>query len=132
MERLHRIALAAFLACCAVAPALAQQDDAAVATAIAVLDRLDAGEFEAATTDFNAQMKAALGVDKLAAVRQQLDAAGAVQSRGEPSVSQRDGFTVVGVRIQRALAAIDATIAIDADGKVAGLHFTPAAGDDGK
>ena len=127
MERLSRIALAALLACFAAVPALAQQDGAAVATATALLDRLDAGQFDAATADFNAQMKAALGADRLAAVQQQLDSAGAVQSRGEPQVSQRDGFTVVVVRIQRAQAAIDATVAIDADGKVAGLHFTPAA-----
>lgn len=132
MERLHRIALAALLACFAVVPAFAQQHEAAVATANAVLDRLDAGEFEAATTDFNAQMKAGLGADKLAAVQQQLDSAGAVQSRGEPQVSQRDGFTLVVVRIQRALAALDATVAIDGDGKVAGLHFAPAATGDAK
>jgi len=132
MQRLPRIALAALLACFAAVPALAQQDDAAVATATAVLDRLDAGQFDAATTDFNAQMKGALGADKLATVQQQLESAGAVQSRGEPQVSQRDGFTVVVVRIRRALAAIDATVAIDADGKVAGLHFTPAADADAK
>ena len=45
-------------------------------------------------------------------------------------VSQRDGFTLVVVRIQRALAAIDATVAIDGEGKVAGLHFAPAANAD--
>lgn len=132
MKQLHRIALAAALACFAAFPAVAQQDGTAVATATAVLDRLDAGEFEAAGADFNAQMKDALGPDKLAAVQQQLDSAGAVQSRGEPQVSQRDGITVVVVRIQRALAAIDATVAIDVDGKVAGLHFAPAPAGDTK
>ena len=108
-------------------PVAAQASDGAVATANAVLDRLDAGEFDAATRDFNAQMTSALDAGKLAAVQKQLDAAGAVQSRGEPQVSQRDGFTLVVMRIQRALAAIDATIAIDSAGKVAGLHFAPAA-----
>ena len=130
MARPHRIAFAAILACALACPAFAQQDDAAIATATAVLDRLDAGQFEAATEDFNAQMKAALDADQLAAVQRQLDSAGAVQSRGEAQVSRRDGFTVVAVRIQRALAAIDATVAIDGDGKVAGLYFVPAAGGD--
>ncbi|MCW5581279.1 MAG: DUF3887 domain-containing protein [Luteimonas sp.] len=128
MQRLQRTVLAILLACCAALPAFAQQDEAAVATATALLDRLDAGRFDAATADFSAQMKAALDAGKLAAVQRQLDAAGAVQSRGEPQVSRRDGFTVVVVRIQRAAAAIDATVAIDSDGKVAGLHFAPAAG----
>ena len=127
MTRARRFVLAMVLACLATFPALAQQDDAAVATATAVLDRLDAGQFDAATADFNPQMKAALGADKLAAAQQQLDAAGAVQSRGEARVSQRDGLTLVVVRIQRALAAVDATVAIDGAGKVAGLHFAPAA-----
>ena len=132
MRRLQRTALAVLLAWLAAVPAFAQQDEAAVATATAVLDRLDAAQFDAATADFNAQMKAALDADKLAAVQRQLDSAGAVQSRGEPQVSRRDGFTVVAVRIQRALAAIDATVAIDGDGKVAGLYFVPAAESDAK
>jgi len=107
-------------------PASAQEANDPVATATAVLDRLDAGEYEAATQDFSAQMKAALGVGQLKGVQQQIEAAGAVTSRGEPRISQQDGFTVVVVRIQRRHAAIDATVAIDGDGKVAGLHFLPA------
>src|SRR3546814_12182218 len=36
-------------------------------------------------------------------------------------------MTVVVVRIHREHADIDATIAVDGDGKVAGLHYAPAA-----
>ncbi|MGH9382075.1 MAG: alpha/beta hydrolase family protein, partial [Thermoanaerobaculia bacterium] len=52
---------------------------------------------------------------------------GAQTGREEPQVSQRSGMTVVVIRIHRELASVDATIAIDGDGKVAGLHYAPAA-----
>lgn len=127
MKLIHRIAIAACIAFAAAAPAIAQQNDDAVATATAVLDKLEAGDYEGATTAFDANMKSKLDAVQLAGVQMQIEAAGAVQSRGEPQVSQRDGFTVVVHRIQREHAAIDATVAIDAEGKVAGLHFAPAA-----
>src|SRR5690606_3360653 len=47
--------------------------------------------------------------------------------RDEPQVSQQSGMTVVVVRVHRELASVDATIAIDGDGKVAGLRYAPAA-----
>src|SRR3546814_2995640 len=72
-------------------------------------------------------MKGGLGVDKLAAVQAQLAAAGAETGRGEPVVSEQSGMTVVVIRIYREHADIDATIAVDDDGKVAGLHYAPAA-----
>src|SRR3546814_446065 len=109
-------------------PAMAAEGDAdAVATATRLLDHMQAGEYEAATADFTAQMKDALGVDKLAAVQAQLAAAGAETGRDEPVVSEQSGMTVVVVRIHREHADIDATIAVDGDGKVAGLHYAPAA-----
>src|SRR3546814_5671069 len=88
---------------------------------------MQAGEYEAATADFTAQMKGGLGVDKLAVVQAQLAAAGAETGRGEPVVSEQSGMTVVVIRIHREHADIDATIAVDGDGKVAGLHYAHAA-----
>ena len=133
MTRTLATALAACIGLALLQPVLAQPgagtDAPAIATAGALLDRLEAGDFEAATADFNAQMRSALGPDRLEAVQRQIDAAGELRSRGEPRVSRRDGLTVVVVRIERAHAALDATIAIDGEGRVAGLHFTPAAGD---
>lgn len=125
----HRVALACCIALASILPAGAQDAAGPVAVATNLLDRLDAGEYEAAGADFNAQMKSALGPEQLQGVQRQLEAAGAVQSRGEPQVSERDGHAIVVVRIQREMAAIDATVAIDGEGKVAGLHFTPAASD---
>lgn len=124
---IRRIALAACLALFALSPALAQDDSAQVATASAVLDHMEAGDFDAAASGFNDAMKAQINSTQLAGVQAQLESAGALQSRGEPLVSERDGYTVVVFRIQREHAAIDATVAIDGDGKVGGLHFAPAA-----
>lgn len=111
-----------------ITPAIAadpKPDPIVIATRL--LDRLDADAYEAATADFTAQMKAALGADKLQAVQQQLAAAaGAVKSRDPAKVSQQSGMTVVVVRIHHAMASIDATISVDAEGKIAGLHFAPA------
>lgn len=129
MTLAHRVALACCIALASILPAAAQDATGPVATATGLLDRLDAGEYETATVDFNAQMKAALGPEQLQGVQRQLEAMGAVQSRGEPQVSEHDGYTVVVVRIQRAGGAVDATVAIDGEGKVAGLHFAPAATD---
>lgn len=111
-------------------PAMAAEGDAdadAVAIATRLLDHMQAGEYEAASADFSPQMKDALGVDKLAAVQAQLAAAGAETGRDAPVVSEQSGMTVVVIRIHREHADIDATIAVDGEGKVAGLHYAPAA-----
>src|SRR6185312_4698726 len=110
-----------------IAPAIAAnaaQDPVAMATRL--LDHMEAGEYEAATADFSPEMKAALGVDKLAAVQSQMAAAGAEESREAAQVSQQSGMTVIVIRSHRKAASIDATIAIDGNGKVAGLHYAPA------
>lgn len=107
-------------------PAVAD-DTAATAKTAALLDHLDAGDFQAATADFNPQMQAALGVPQLQAVQRQLEAAGTVTSREPARITQRDGVTLVVVRIHRQHASLDARVAIDANGQVAGLYFTPVA-----
>lgn len=127
MKITHTFALAACLGFALVQPVAAQSSNDAVATATAVLDQMDAGEFEAATQDFSAQMNAAINAEQLKGVQQQLDAAGPVVSRGEPQVAQQAGLDVVVFRIQRQNASFDASVAIDSEGKVAGLHFLPVA-----
>ncbi|HZW18099.1 MAG TPA: DUF3887 domain-containing protein, partial [Luteimonas sp.] len=128
MRILHAMLLAALCCLPAALPAMAADGDAdAVATATRLLDHMEAGEYEAASADFSPQMKAALGVDKLEGVQQQLAAAGTQTGRDAPQVSQQSGMTVVVVRVHRELASVDATIAIDGDGKVAGLRYAPAA-----
>src|SRR3546814_18587386 len=81
-------------------PAMAAEGDAdAVAIATRLLDHMQAGEYEAATADFTAQMKGGLGVETLAAVQAQLAAAGAETGRGEPEVSLQSALTVAVTRI---------------------------------
>jgi len=128
MHKLQAALLGMVLSMSSTAPAIAAdaaQDPVAMATRL--LDHMEAGEYEAATADFSPKMKAALGVDKLAAVQAQMAATGAEQSRDAAQLSQQSGMTVVAIRIHRAHADLDATIAIDGHGKVAGLRYTPTA-----
>jgi dienelactone hydrolase len=126
MKKYWIFLLIALSATTAFATAAAPPNTDAVTIATRLLDHMEAGEYDAATADFSAEMKAALGADKLAAVQQQIAAAGAVTGRDEAKVSEQSGLTIVVIRIHRALAAIDANIAIDGNGKVAGLHYAPA------
>ena len=130
MRSLQSLLLMLLLCLPAAVPAMAAEGEGhadAVATATHLLDHMRAGDYAAATADFSAQMKDALGPGKLAAVQAQLAAAGEETGRDEAVVSEQSGMTVVVVRIHREHADIDATIAIDGDGKVAGLHYAPAA-----
>ncbi|MCD9028154.1 DUF3887 domain-containing protein [Luteimonas sp. BDR2-5] len=120
-------ALLALLVACFAMPALAADEAEAAATANAILDQLDAGDFDTVTAQFNAQMKAALDRPQLQAVQQQIEAAGPVTSRDPARVAEQDGYTVVMIRVHREQASLDATVAIDNDGKIAGLHFAPVA-----
>src|SRR3546814_19395587 len=102
MRYLQSFLLMLLLCLPAAMPAMAAEGDAdAVATATRLLDHMQAGEYEAATADFTAQMKDALGVDKLAAVQAQLAAAGAAAGRADPVVSEQSGMPVVVVRTHR-------------------------------
>lgn len=98
----------------------------ASALAERLLDQLEAGEFEAATASFDDALKAALNVEKLREVQQQLNTAGPIKQRDRPKVSSKDGLLVAVIRIRREAATLDMTVAIDANGKIAGLHFLPA------
>jgi dienelactone hydrolase len=98
-------------------------------TAIAtrVLDNMETGQFEAAASDFGDKLRLALSVEKLKEVQQQLSAAGNVQRRDPPRMSQDGDHTIVVIRVYRETATLDATFAIDRSGKLSGLHFVPAA-----
>lgn len=123
--RVRPLLLAALLSA-ATGAVYAQTAPDAEATSARVLDQLEAGDFAAVTAGFDPQMSAALDADTLRAVQAQIEAAGPVTSRDAPRVSQQAGMTVVVTRIHRAQASLDATVAIDAAGRVAGLHFAPA------
>ncbi len=102
--------------------------DAALAVASRFLDRFDAGDFAGARADFDARMEQGLDIAMLTDVSAKLDAAGAIVERRPATVVLRDGYRVVVIPVQRAAAVIDTTVAVDANGQVAGVFFTPAQG----
>lgn len=96
------------------------------ATSRRMLDHLDQGDYAGATADFNDRMKAALGADKLAkvwpAVAQQFGARGA---REQARLSEAGGYALVVTPLHYGQSLVDAEVACDADGKVAGFHIKP-------
>lgn len=102
--------------------------DAAIAVATRFLDRFDAGDFAGARADFDATMQQGLDEALLATVSAKVAGAGDIVARRAPTVTLRDGYRVVVIPVQREQAVIDTTVAVDADGQVAGVFFTPAQG----
>ena len=95
--------------------------------AIALLDRLDAGDYAAAEARFGPAMAAAVPADKLKAVWESLPRqAGAATGRGTPQVSTQGGGTMVVVPLHHANADLVATIAVDAEGRIVGFLIQPA------
>lgn len=137
----------ALAAACAAFPAAARAQDAATADAPAqaagpateapasaealaaanrFLDRFYAGEFEAAREDFDATMRDALSAEQLATVATQLQGAGPLESRGAPKTSHVDGYQVLVFPLRHRAAAVDGTVSIGAEGRIAGVFFTPS------
>lgn len=107
--------------------AKAQDTEAAKATATALLDAMDAGDYAAAEAMFTEQMAAAVPAERLQGVWESLPAqAGPAQGRGGMQVSAANGATLVVVPLHYANAELVARVAIDADGKVAGFLVQPA------
>ncbi|WP_369939711.1 alpha/beta fold hydrolase [Xanthomonas medicagonis] len=120
--RLLAPALAALLVPLAALAAAPQQ------TASALLDRLQAGDLAAVEAEFTPAMAKAVPPEKLAEAWRTLSAQlGALQQRGPASERQQQGLTVIEQRLQFERGALLAHVSIDADGKIAGLLFTPAA-----
>lgn len=95
--------------------------------AIQVLDQLDAGQYEAVASNFDAQMAGAMDAATLGQVWDSLpQQLGALQSRGEPVASQQDGHDVVVVPVQYERAAANVTLAFNSEGQLAGLFVQPA------
>ena len=107
--------------------AKAQDADAATATASALLDAMDAGDYAAAEAMFTPEMAQAVPAERLQAVWEALPAqAGPAQGRGEAQVADARGTTLVVVPLHHARAELVAKIAVTADGKVAGFLVQPA------
>ncbi|WP_369933719.1 alpha/beta fold hydrolase [Xanthomonas tesorieronis] len=121
-RRVPAYALVALLAPLAASAAAPQQ------TAGALLDRLQAGDLTAVEARFTPAIAQAVPPEKLAEAWRRLSAQlGALQQRGPASERQQQGLTVIEQRLQFERGALLAHVSIDADGKIAGLLFTPAA-----
>jgi len=104
----------------------AQNDPQAVAQA--VVDNLIAGDFEAATKDFDSAMQAALPASALEKTWNAIvGQAGAFQKQLGIQSQQVKGYTVVVIALQFERATLDAQISVDASGKVAGFYIKPGA-----
>lgn len=101
--------------------------DAPGALANRLLDHLQGGDYAAAEAMFSTDMAAAVPQDKLKAVWESLPAQlGPLRSRGEPRIVPQQGVQVALVRLEFANGAINAQVAVDAQGKVAGFLLQPA------
>lgn len=112
---------------CLALPQPASSPDAA-AFARATLQRLTGGDMAAVVATFDDNVRAALPEDKLRAVWQTLRSqVGAFQKAGEPRASRKGEFQVVVVPVEFERGALEMQIALNGDGRIAGLNFRPAA-----
>lgn len=101
--------------------------EACTTAANALIDHLAKGEDKAATSDFDATMRANLGPDKLAAAWKQVQSkAGNLGRRGAPQNMTHNGFVIVLLPLHFTKADFNAQVACDADGKIAGFFLRPA------
>ncbi|GMU43457.1 MAG: alpha/beta fold hydrolase [Xanthomonadales bacterium PRO6] len=94
--------------------------------ATAVLQALDAGDWERAGSGFDGRMREALPADKLQAVWESLPAqVGKRLAQGEPRVAPAGGGERVTIPLQHEKAWLDLLISCAADGQVQGLFVRP-------
>ncbi len=112
----------------ALAPSSAQPAEQFLVDARALVAQLAKRDFAAVGGHFDARMQAALPAEKLGALWDALNTQfGVFQRQGEARSTEAAGHRIVTIPCVFANAALDARIAYDAAGKVAGLHFVPAA-----
>lgn len=104
----------------------AQSEHDAAKVSTEVVQEMEARNFDAVRARFNDEMKTALSVESLAQVQTQMETAGAVKSIGEPKLAEDGPITVAVIRVDRTQASLNATIAVDENGKIAGLHYGAA------
>jgi dienelactone hydrolase len=129
MRKILLIAFAGLLMAVVASMASASENaDSPSGIAARLLDHLDNGDFASAEAMFTTEMAAAVPADKLRAVWTSLPAqAGEATGRGDATTQTHDDRSVVQVPLHYADAELVATVAIDADGKVAGFLVKPAA-----
>ena len=103
-----------------------QQNSAAAATAQQIIHELAAGQFDKVEARYDARMASALPTGKLAASWPSLvEQEGAFQSITNTHTSKIQGLDVVKMECKFQNAIVDATVALDPNGKIAGLGFRP-------
>lgn len=114
------------------ANAVAGQADAArieacTSAANTMIGNLGKGDAKSATADFDTTMQANLSPDKLAEVWQQVEhQMGKLQGRGTPQNVMYQGHIIITVPLRFEKGALNAQVACDADGKIAGFFVRPA------
>jgi len=96
--------------------------------ATTLLDRLQAGDYAAATADFDTRMHTALTPQKLAAVWTSLQRQlGPLKERGQPEQQTQGTATLILVPLHYAKGDLQARVGVDADGRISSLLIVPAA-----
>lgn len=105
----------------------ARASDPAEALATQVLDRMDAGAFDAVVASFTPEAKAAIDATTLQRIWTSLpQQAGAAKGRGEPALATQGAFRIVTIPLHYEHANLNAIITLDAQDRVAGLLLQPA------
>lgn len=92
----------------------------------ALLDALDKGDYQAATTNFDSTMRTRLGQQKLRAAWQDIGAQlGPPEARSTPHSFMFQGSPVVTTPMRFAKGGLTAQVACDAAGQIAGFYLRP-------
>ncbi|WP_133477457.1 alpha/beta hydrolase [Cognatilysobacter segetis] len=94
-----------------------------VDVATQLLDRLEAGQYDAAESAFDSTMQQAVPADRLAGVWKSLPPA---RGRGTPQVQPVDGGTLVAIPLHRDGAELIAQVVVGPDGRITGFLVRPA------
>jgi uncharacterized protein len=124
--RAHGPRLLALLGALLVAPALGRAQEPPEKMAVAIVERLIAGQFSEIIAQFNPEMAAVVPGPALKQTWDQLTATeGPVRALGAPRTTRQDEVTVTVVPVQFARTSFDIRVAIRA-GRLAGLLIVPA------
>ncbi len=98
----------------------------AAASANAILDMMDAGDFAGVHARFDAKMAAAVSIDQLGQLWTTLpNQIGAAQGRGEAKIETQSGLRIARIPLRYERANLVAVLAFDANGKIAGFAIRP-------
>ena len=97
------------------------------ATALRLLDRLDAAQFDAAAAEFGPELKAVVPAERLRQVWQSLPGqVGPATGRGDAIAQEQGGTSLVVVPLHYAHGELLAKVAVTADGTIVGFLVQPA------